>query len=142
MLSEGLLLKFNSHPHQLADTLLHQHGFIGRDTCVVKASWPAAQREDGLWGGPLVKSSWASASRRPELDIINSVREFAIKHDHSSVLNCLLEVLRSEGWTLLLEGLIRLLNGKHVLRITVQNKLFPIENPSPNLRNHFKNLHM
>jgi hypothetical protein len=141
---EGLSLKLgNGRKLLLKHTMFHQHGLIGRGTCVVRAiCLPAGggdnaeegnnARANDLWRGNLVvKFSWPSATRLSEPDIINAARVRAIQHGDAWVLNHLPEVLYSEDidWSLLSPELIKQLGDKYekrVLRIMVLEELSPI----------------
>ena len=134
----------------LKNTLHHQHGLIGRGTCVVQAICkPALERPSGAWEDNLiVKFSWPSASRTPEPTIINNARDFARKDDtHNWVLNHLPEVLYTEDidFNLLSPELIDILGDKYekrVLRVIVQEELFPITDcyTAPELAQAFREI--
>jgi len=133
-LFDGLRLTLkNGRQLRLMDTIFHQHSLIGRGTCVVRATCVGAEvnKSDGWEGTVIVKFSWPSKSRMAEPTIIEEARQMAVESGDTWVLDHLPMVLYSEDteWTLLSPVLIELLGNKYekrVLRIMVQEELFPI----------------
>ena len=83
----------------LGSTIFHQHGIIGRGTCVVRARRDEKGKysgtDDDAWDGPLiVKLSWPAKSRMSEHDIIEKARNAADHNEHRWVLKHLPKVLR------------------------------------------------
>lgn len=117
----------------LGQTVFHQHGLIGRGTCVLRAKClkkpPNAAEE---WDENLiVKLSWPSKKRLPEPDIIAAIRQGAVEANEARFLNHLPNVLHSEDResNQLSPELIAQLGDKYdecVFRIIVSDELFPI----------------
>ena len=79
-MNDGTHLLFGS-------TIFHQHGIIGRGTCVVRANRVEKGKDNGTdddtWNGPLiVKLSWPAKSRISEDDIIKQARNAADHEEH------------------------------------------------------------
>jgi Fungal protein kinase len=83
----------------LGSTIYHQHGIIGRGTCVVRARRVEKTKDSGTnddtWdGGPLiVKLIWPAKSRISENDIIQKARNAANHDEHRWALKYLPKVL-------------------------------------------------
>jgi hypothetical protein len=120
----------------LGSTIYHQHGIIGRGTCVIRARRVEKTKDSGTsddaWDGPLiVKLSWPAKSRISENDIIEKARNAANHDEHRWVLKHLPNVLHAEDRhvNLLSRALIDRMGNQYeerVLRIMVQEKLYPI----------------
>jgi hypothetical protein len=119
----------------LGSTIYHQHGIIGRGTCLVQAkcvSENEARCDDDSWAGSLVvKLSWPAKSRISENDLIAKARYVANQEQHRWVLKHLPKVLHAEDRhiTSLSRALIDRMGDlyeERVLRIIVQDKLYPI----------------
>ena len=120
----------------LGSTIYHQHGIIGRRTCVVRArrveKGNDSGTDDDAWDGPLiVKLSWPAKSRISENDIIEKARKAANNDKHRWVLKHLPKVLHAEDQhvNLLSQALIDRMGDQYeerVLRIMVQEELLPI----------------
>jgi hypothetical protein len=134
---DGLELKLSDGTHLLlGSTIFHQHGIIGRGTCVVQAKRVEKGKDSGTdddaWDGPLiVKLSWPAKSRISENDIIEKARGAANHDKHRWVLKHLPKVLHAEDRhiNLLSRALIDRMGDQYeerVLRIMVQEKLYPI----------------
>jgi hypothetical protein len=132
---DGLELNLcNGSRLRLGGTVFHQHGLIGRGTCVVRAT--CIEKGNGVsdeaWNGQLiVKLSWPARSRMSEQVIIEQARSKADNDEHRWVLKHLPKVLHAEDVdaNLLSQALIdRLGDGyeAHILRMMVQEELFPI----------------
>jgi hypothetical protein len=85
----------------LGSTIFHQHGIIGRGTCVIRAKRVEKGKyngtDDDAWDGPLiVKLSWPAKSRISENDIIEKARNAANHDEHRWVLKHLPKVLHAE----------------------------------------------
>ena len=126
--SDGTGLVFGS-------TIYHQHGIIGRGTCVVRARCVEKGKDSGTdddaWDGPLiVKPSWPAKSRISENDIIEKARNAANHDEHRWVLKHLPQVLHAEDRhvNLLSRALIDRMGDRYeerVLRIMVQENCLP-----------------
>ena len=120
----------------LGSTIFHQHGIIGRGTCVVRArrveKGKYSGTDDDAWDGPLiVKLSWPAKSRISENSIIEKARNAADHDEHRWVLKHLPKVLHAEDRhiNLLSQALIDRMGNQYeerVLRIMVQEELSPI----------------
>jgi hypothetical protein len=133
---DGLELKLNDGTRLLlGSTIFHQHGIIGRGTCVVRARRIEKGKyggTDDAWDGPLiVKLSWPAKSRISENDIIEKARNAAGHDEHRWVLKHLPKVLLAEDRHI--NSLSRVLIDRmgdqyeeRVLRIMVQEELSPI----------------
>ena len=134
---DGLELKLSDSTRLLlGSTIFHQHGIIGRGTCVVRARRVEKGKYSGTddaWDGPLiVKLSWPAKSRMSENDIIQKVRNAANNDEHRWVLKHLPNVLHVEDRyvNLLSQALIDRMGAEYedrVLRIMVQEELHPIK---------------
>ena len=85
----------------LGSAIFHQHGIIGRGTCVIRAKRVEKGKysgtDDDAWDGPLiVKLSLPAKSRISENDIIKKARNAANHDEHRWVLKHLPKVLHSE----------------------------------------------
>jgi hypothetical protein len=131
---DGLELNLrNGTRLRLGSTVFHQHGLIGRGTCVVRAA--CIEKGNGVfgkaWNGQLiVKLSWPAKSRMSEQVIIEQARSKADNDEHHWVLKHLPKVLHAEDVhvNILLQALIDRLGDvyeEHILRIIVQEELFP-----------------
>jgi hypothetical protein len=124
-LSDGTLLRLGS-------TVYHQHGIIGRGTCVVQAKCLRTGEPDETWNGPLVvKLSWPAQSRISENDMVKKARDAAEHNNHRWVLKHLPKILHAEDQHInsLSRALIDRLGNQYeerVLRILVQEELHPI----------------
>jgi len=133
---DGLELKLSDGTRLLlGSTIFHQHGIIGRGTCVVRARRVEKGKYSGTddaWDGPLiVKLSWPAKSRIPENSIIEKARNAADHDGHHWVLKHLPKVLHAEDRhvNLLSRALVDRMGDRYeerVLRIMVQEELFPI----------------
>jgi len=134
---DGLELKLSNGTRLLLDsTIFHQHGIIGRGTCVVRArpveKGKDSGTDDDAWHGPLiVKLSWPAKSRTSENSIIEKARNAANHDEHRWVLKHLPKVLHAEDRhiNLLSQALIDRMGDQYearVLRIMVQEELSPI----------------
>src|SRR5882762_1925426 len=113
----------------LGSTIFHQHGIIGRGTCVVRArrveKGKYSGTDDDAWDGPLiVKLSWPAKSRISENSIIEKARNAADHDEHRWVLKHLPKVLHAEDRhiNLLSQALIDRMGNQYeerVLRIMV-----------------------
>ena len=120
----------------LGSTIFHQHGIIGRGTCVVRTKRVEKGKDcgtdDDAWDGPLiVKLSWPAKSRISENAIIEKARGAANHDEHRWVLKHLPKVLHAEDRhiNLLSRALIDRMGDQYeerVLRILVQEELYPI----------------
>ena len=120
----------------LGSTIYHQHGIIGRGTCVVRArrveKGNDSGTDDDAWDGPIiVKLSWPAKSRISENDIIEKARKAANNDEHRWVLRHLPRVLHAEDRhiNLLSQALIDRMGDQYearLLRIMVQEELSPI----------------
>jgi hypothetical protein len=119
----------------LGSTVFHQHGIIGRGTCIVQAKHVEKGKYSGTddaWDGPLiVKLSWPAKSRLSEHDIIEKARNAADHNEHRWVLKHLPKVLHAEDRqvNLLSRDLIDRMGDEYeerVLRTMVQEELSPI----------------
>ncbi|KAF8268560.1 hypothetical protein EI94DRAFT_1138878 [Lactarius quietus] len=119
----------------LGNTIYHQHGIIGRGTCVVQAKYirgSGASGDDDSWVRSLVvKLSWPAKSRIAENDLIAKARKVANHDEHRWVLKHLPKVLHAEDRhiTSLSQALIDRMGDcyeERVLRIIVQEELHPI----------------
>jgi len=132
----GLELKLNDGTRLLLDSMIfHQHGIISHRTCIIRARRVEKGQysgTDNTWDGPLiVKLSWPAKSRISENDIIEKARNAAGHNEHRWVLKHLPKVLLAEDRHV--NSLSRVLIDRmgdqyeeHVLRIMVQEELFPI----------------
>lgn len=119
---------------KLGEMVFHPHGLIGCGTCVVRAT--CIENRDAadtrVWNGPLiVKLSWPAKSRTPEHDILEQAYKAANHDEHHWVLKHLPKVLHTEdvNANLLSQALIDCMGDEyeeHVLRIMVQEALYPI----------------
>ncbi len=134
---DGLELKLSDGTRLLlGSTIFHQHGIIGRGTCVVRTKHVEKGKDcgtdDDAWDGPLiVKLSWPAKSRISENAIIEKARGAANHDKHRWVLKHLPKVLHAEDRhiNLLSRALIDRMGDQYeerVLRIMVQEELFPI----------------
>ncbi|KAF8271773.1 hypothetical protein EI94DRAFT_1719985 [Lactarius quietus] len=119
----------------LGSTIYYQHGIIGRGTCVIRAKYIAGsgtRSDDNSWVGSLVvKLGWPAKSRISENDLIAKARNAANHDEHRWVLKHLPKVLHAEDRhiTSLSRALIDRMGDRykeHVLRIIVQDELYPI----------------
>src|SRR6202167_79242 len=126
---DGLELKLSDGTRLLlGSTIFHQHGIIGRGTCVVRArrveKGKYSGTDDVAWDGPLiVKLSWPAKSRMSENDIIPKARNAANHDEHRWVLKHLPKVLHAEDRhiNLLSQALIDRMGDQYearLLRIT------------------------
>jgi Fungal protein kinase len=129
-----LLLK-NGTRLKLEGTVFHQHGLIGRGTCVIRATCVEKAHDaddDEAWNGPLiVKLSWPAKSRTSEQVILEQAYKAAGNNEHRWVLKHLPKVLYSEDVddNILSWALIDRMGSEYeerVLRIMVQEALYPI----------------
>jgi len=133
---DGLELKLSDSTRLLlGSTIFHQHGSIGRGTCVVRARRVEKGKYSGTddaWDGPLiVKLSWPAKSKIPENSIIEKAHNAADHDEHRWVLKHLPKVLHAEDRhvNLLSRALIDRMGNQYeerVLRIMVQEELYPI----------------
>jgi hypothetical protein len=134
---DGLELKLSDGTRLLlGSTIFHQHGIIGRGTCVVRArrveKGKNSGTDDHAWDSPLiVKLSWPAKSRISENSIIEKARNAANHDEHRWVLKHLPKVLHAEDRhvNLLSPALIDRMGDQYeerVLRIMVQEELSPI----------------
>jgi Fungal protein kinase len=134
---DGLELKLSDSTRLLlGSTIFHQHGIIGRGTCVIRAKRVEKGKDSGTdddaWDGPLiVKLSWPAKSRISENDIIEKARNAANHDEHRWVLKHLPKVLHAEDRpvNLLSRVLIDRMGDEYeerVLRIMAQDELSPI----------------
>ena len=116
----------------LGSTMFHQHGIIGRGTCIVRVRSVEKGKYSGTddaWDGPLiVKLSWPAKSRISENSIIEKARNAADHDEHRWVLKHLPKVLHAEDQyvNLLSRALIDCMSDQYedrVLRIVVQEEL-------------------
>jgi len=119
----------------LGSTIFHQHGIIGRGTCVVRARRVEKGKysgDDDAWDGPLiVKLSWPAKSRISENSIIEKARNAADYDEHRWVLKHLPKVLHADDRHVnsLSRALIDRMGDQYkerVLRIMIQKELPPI----------------
>ena len=126
----------------LGQTIHHQHGLIGRGTCVVRAeaAKPTIAGQDdnlvsNLANRPLIlKISWAATTRARERELVGKAYSMATSADeHRWVLDHLPNILHAEEIYNTddsnQKGLLDLLGDKYEereLRIVVQEELFPI----------------
>jgi hypothetical protein len=126
-LANGCVVEFR-------ERLFHQHGLIGRGTCVVRATCtekgPGA---DPAWDNSLVvKFSWPAKSRTPEPEFLAEIYKFAkAKAEDNWVLKHLPNLLHWEdrSCNVLSQALIELLGDKYEardLRIMIFEELRPI----------------
>jgi hypothetical protein len=148
---DGLELNLrNGTRLRLGGTVFHQHGLIGRGTCVVQAT--CIEKENGVfgkaWNGQLiVKLSWPAKSRMSEQVIIEQARLKADNDKHRWVLKHLPNVLHAEDVhvNLLSQALIDRLGDAYeerILRIIVQEELFPFTErmTAPDLAESFREI--
>ena len=134
---DGLELHLNDGTRLLlGSTIFHQHGIIGRGTCVVRARRVEKGKDNGAdddaWNRPLiVKLSWPAKSRISENDIIEQARNAADHDEHRWVLKHLPKVLHAEDrhFNPLSRALIDRMGDEYEerdLRIMIQEELSPI----------------
>jgi Fungal protein kinase len=134
---DGLELKLKDGTRlELGNTVFHQHGIIGRGTCVVRARCIEKGKDhgadnDALHGPLIVKLSWPAKSRMSENDLIQMARNAANNDEHRWVLKHLPNILHAEDRhiNLLSQALIDRMSVEYedrVLRIMVQEELYPI----------------
>ncbi|KAF8274805.1 hypothetical protein EI94DRAFT_1713110 [Lactarius quietus] len=129
---DGLKLTLsNGTSLRLGSTIYHQHGIIGRGTCVVRAKYIGKSNDDSWVGSLVVKLSWPAKSRISENDLIAKARNAANHDKHRWVLKHLPKVLHAEDRqiTSLSRALIDRMGDRYeerVLRIIVQEELYPI----------------
>jgi hypothetical protein len=119
---------------KLGETVFHQHGLIGRGTCVIRATCVENRHgaDTKVWNGPLiVKLSWPAKSRTPEHVILEQAYKAADYDEHCWVLKHLPKVLHTEDVddNLLSQALIDRMGDEYeecVLRIMVQEALYPV----------------
>jgi Fungal protein kinase len=137
---DGLELKLSDGTRLLlGSTIFHWHGIIGRWTCVVRARHVEKGKYSGTddaWDGLILKLSWPAKSRIPENSIIEKARNAADHDEHRWVLKHLPKVLHAEyrHVNLLSRALIDRMGDQYeerVLRIMVQEELFPITEQKP-----------
>ena len=114
-------------------SIYHQHGIIGRGTCVVRAICVEKMKghgtDDDAWDSPLIlKLSWPAKSRMSENSIIEKARNAADHDEHHWILKHLPKVLHVEDRhvNLLSRALIDRMGDQYeerVLRIVVQEEL-------------------
>jgi hypothetical protein len=135
---------------KLGGTVFHQHGLIGRGTCVVRAMCIEKGNDvfGKAWNGQLiVKLSWPAKSRMSEQVIIDQARSKADNDEHRWVLRHLPKVLHAEDVhvNLLSQALIDRLGDAYeerILRIIVQEELFPFTErmTAPDLAESFREI--
>lgn len=148
---DGLELNLrNGTRLRLGGTVFHQHGLIGRGTCVVRAT--CIEKGNGVcgeaWNGQLiVKLSWPATSRMSEQVIIEQARSKADNDEHRWGLKHLPKVLHAEDIhiNLLSWALIDRLGDAYeerILRIIVQEELFPFTERmnAPDLAESFREI--
>jgi hypothetical protein len=148
---DGLELELNNGTRlKLEGKIFHQHGLIGRGTCVVRAT--CIKKGKGVkgetWNGQLiVKLSWPAKSRVSEQDILERAYEAADNDEHRWVLKHLPKILHAETVpvNMLSRAIIEIMGDKYEereLRILVQDILYPItdQKTAPDLAVSFREI--
>ena len=131
---DGLELNLCNGTHlRLGGMVFHQRSLIGQGTCVVRGT--CIEKGNGVCGEAwnrqlIVKLSWLAKSRMSEQLIIEQACSKADNDKHCCVLKHLPKVLHAKDVhiNLLLQDLIDCLGDaykEHILRIIVQEELFP-----------------